>query len=37
MQIEQTPGRLQNYWYIQQEFVVSSKEGLENWYKMQNQ
>jgi hypothetical protein len=37
MQMEEDPGRLQNYWYIQQEFVTGSKEGLKNWYKMQNQ
>jgi len=37
MQMEEDPGRLQNYWYIQQEFVTGSKGGLENWYKMQYQ
>lgn len=35
MQMDEDPGRLQNYWYIQQAFVTGGNKGLQKWCEMQ--
>lgn len=33
--MDEDPGRLQNYWYIQQAFVTGRNKGLQKWCEMQ--